>query len=153
MKQCGEERELESHTMHAYINQLAEHDVVACLHFFPSSLFFYRFSSCRSFAPSYISHSHSLRWGWKLSAEEAEKYITLGAHKKTRACVCGALYLKQHHVTYSMQCIHHFYVLAHMWCSAFFFISLIAIAESISNQFHSFSHPNFTRFSLSKCRS
>lgn len=48
------------------------------------------------------------------------------------------LYLKQHHVTYSVQCIHHFYVLAHMWCSAFFFLLshsfLLAIAESISNQ-------------------
>lgn len=113
--ECGEERE--SHAMHAYINQLAEHDVVSCLHFFPlATALFYRFSSCRSFAPIiYLS----LPPIWKLSAEEAEKYITLGVQKRT--CVCGALYLKQHHVTYSMQCIHQFYVLAHMWCSAFFF--------------------------------
>lgn len=77
--------------MHAYINQLAEHDVVSCLHFFLLLLFFYRFSACRSFAPSYISltipfiHSFS---SYVHSAEEAEKYITLGAHKKSGGSFC-----------------------------------------------------------------
>jgi hypothetical protein len=89
----------QQHTMHAYINQLAEHDVVSCLHFFVLLLlllFFYRFCACRSFAPSYISSLSIHSLGDALdSAEEAEKYITLGAHKKeelrerTKACICG----------------------------------------------------------------
>jgi hypothetical protein len=150
MKQCGEE--LESHTMHAYINQLAEHDVVACLHFF-TLLFFYRFSSCRSFAPSYISPS-SAGVGSSLRRGSRKIHHTWRTQKK-RELVYTELfwYLKQHHVTYSVQCIHHFYVLAHMWCSAFFSSLLLPLPNPSQTNF---SHSSFSppiRFSLSKCRS
>lgn len=71
--------------MHAYINQLAEHDVVACLHFFPSSLFFYRFSSCRSFAPSYISLIPIHFAGVESSPQRKQKNTSHLAHTKNES--------------------------------------------------------------------
>lgn len=138
MKQCGEERELESHTMHAYINQLAEHDVVACLHFFPP-----RSSFIDSVHVALLPHHIYLSFPFTSLGLEALRRGSRKIHhtwltQKMRACVCGALYLKQHHVTYSMQCIHHFYVLAHMWCSAFFSSLLLPLPNpSQTNFIHS----------------
>lgn len=120
MKQCGE------HTVHAYINQLAEHDVVSCLHFL-LSLFFYRFSSCRSFAPHHISpipfHFSGFFWFEALRRGSRKIHHTWRTQKKG-ASVCGALYLKQHHVTYSHCNVYITFFICLLICGAQHFFHL-----------------------------
>lgn len=100
------------------------------------SFFFYRFSSCRSFAPSHIS-PHS-----QCSSQRKQKNTShLVYTKKKSLCMLWSFVSKAtscyifHAMHTSLLCACSYVVL-----SIFFFISLIAIAESISNQFQLTTH-------------
>lgn len=151
--------------MHAYINQLAEHDVVSCLHFFcvaaaAALLLSIQFMSLFCpiiYIPLTILHLF-IRSRAMFTPQRKQKNTSHLAHtKRVGAFVSKATSC---YIFCAVQCIHHFYVLAHMWCSAFFlsffFILLtlfLAIAESISNQSFSPHTPRTFNFSSSSSSS
>ena len=143
--------------MHAYINQLAEHDVVSCLHFFFVAALLLSIQCMSLFWPIiYIPHHSIYSFVLELCS------LRRGSRKihhtwRTQKEWWELLYLKQHHVTYSVQCIHHFYVLAHMWCSAFFpsfsLFSLPLPNPSQTNLFSLTLHSRSLFLLLLRCRS
>lgn len=119
--------------MHAYINQLAEHDVVSCLHFFVLLLlllFFYRFSSCRSFAPSYISLSPFSIYSFVLELCSLRRGSRKIHHTWRTQKEWELLYLKQHHVTYSVLCNVYITFMCLLICGAQHFFSLSSSSYS-----------------------